>query len=144
MEIDLTETRWMNALFFAAMLLAALAALGALGRTVTPANGGVLTWTDWQVLQQERAYRRELAQLQQAVDDLAVFYNAGRRDPVRGQYVAAKVEDIVKSQQIGLLADQRQAVMDAAQAVRQWSLGVADDDDVRNALERAADAVANR
>jgi len=141
MEIDLTETRWVNTAFFLAAALVGLALLGVLGRTVTPANNGVLTWTEWQVLQEERAYWRELTQLQQAVDDLAAFYKKGQRDPVRGQYVVAKVEGVLKDQKIAVLNGQRQAVLDAANAVRQWSLGVLGDDAVRSALERAAHAV---
>ena len=140
MEIDLSETRAGAWTLGVLALLVALEVLGALGRTLTPHDGRVLTWSEWQVLKEERLYRRELGQLQQAVDALAAFYEAGEKDPIRGQYVASQVRRMLKDQQVAVLESRRQAVLQAANAVEKWSLGVLSDADVRTALERAARA----
>ncbi len=137
MEIDLSEARPGLALLFLAVVIV----LAALGRMYSPADGRVLTWQEWQIQKAERVYRRELGQLQQALDQLAAFYNQGKPDPVRGQFLADKVIQMVREQGSPALRQQRQAVRDAAEAVRQWSLGVAKDEDVHLALERALEAL---
>ena len=140
MEIDLSEARPGLALLF----LAAVIALAALGRMYTPADGRMLTWQEWQIQKAERQYRRELGELQQTLDQLAAFYNQGQRDPVRGQYLADRAVERIQAQESPALAQQRQAVLEAVEAVRRWSLGVARDEDVHVALERALEIVSER
>ena len=143
MELELEFPGGQQRLAMALLILAGLLLLGLLGFFFTPQQGGkagVLTWTEWQVLQRQRAYQRELGRLQRDAEDLTTLLN-GRPDPVRGQLTAERiVQDHAEGQPA--LERQRQLILEAAQSVGAWSVGAISREAARDALERALEALA--
>ena len=105
----------------AGAILLALIGLGVLGSFYTPAMARVIWWTDWTEWKIERQYRKELAQMQKGLGELADILQ-NRPDPVRAELAAARVEQRHASG-LGLLEGQRKVAIAAAQAVRDWAAG---------------------
>jgi hypothetical protein len=102
-------------------ILLALVGLGALGNFYTPELARVIWWTDWIEWKVERQYRKELAQMQKDLGELADILQ-DRPDPVRAELVAARIEQRHTSG-LGLLEGQRKVAIAAAQTVRDWAAG---------------------
>ena len=128
-ELDLRSKTY-RYLFGGLLILAGLGMLGYLGAQVT-VEARLFTWRDWQVWQGERAYRQELAGLQQAAEALAALL-AGPPNPVRAQLTAAEIAALT-AHGLPALSYQRQQLLAAAQAVEQWAVGA----DSRQAAEAA-------
>jgi hypothetical protein len=105
----------------AGAILLALVGLGVLGNFYTPELARVIWWTDWTEWKVERQHRKELAQMQKDLGELADILQ-DRPDPVRAELAAARMEQRHASG-LGLLEGQRKVAIAAAQAVRDWAAG---------------------
>jgi hypothetical protein len=116
-EIDRRLFRGLLAL----LASAALVGLALLGRAHTPDPVRVIAWSDWWAIRVERQYEQELAQLREDLAELAGMLRANP-DPVRAEVAASRLEQR-HGHGLGLLERQRQAVVAAALAVRDWAAG---------------------
>ncbi len=133
MELDFSEldSPWLSAAVFAVLggLLLAL-----LGRAVSPDR--LLTWSEWQVIQQSRAYTRELNTLVQHANRLAEI-TASSPDAVRASVAR---DQIYTLEGIPALEAARAQLRSAADAVLAWTQG----DTPQAAAAEAVDALLNR
>ena len=83
-----------------------------------------LSWGEWRIYQEERAYQEELNDLRSEADLLAGMLNSSP-DPVRAQITADRITSQYDEGQ-DALAIQREYLIAAAQAVSNWSAGVVD------------------
>lgn len=135
-EIDLSENWWITLIPIMLVILIALAAIGA---TVTPAEGGILTPYEWQLRKAEKEYQRELAELRESTEELAALLNRSP-DPVRGGMIADRIQASgIDGQPV--LAMQRQAVSSAAGIVKLWAMGGASREDAEIAVNDAIEAL---
>lgn len=134
MELELDFKRW-NWAYAAVLLLLALVGIGALGRAVTPPGERLLTWSEWQVLQARQACQAELKRLRLDAEALATLLDA-TPDPVRAQIVAEQILPHTETGEPALSA-QRDALAQAALAVRDWAMGVSDYPTAQAALASA-------
>jgi hypothetical protein len=121
------DALWLVA--FALLVIAALVGMAQIGRNVTPMDSGsprLLGWSDWQLLQAQRAYARELSilrtdamQLSQALDQ--------QTNPVLTQFLIKQIAQHTKEGDPSL-ANARLALENAALNVRDWSSGTLDRD----------------
>jgi hypothetical protein len=139
MELELDFSKKWNLVAWLPALLLILFGLGALGYFTTPAGDKVLTWAEWQVLQARRAYQSELKVLRQDAEILAGLLQ-GSPDVVRAQLAADQVaRDTAAGQEA--LADERQALYEAALLVRDWAAGAVDRPEAEAALNTAIQAL---
>jgi hypothetical protein len=136
MELDLSGHRSLL-LSLSAFLL--LVILGWLGHAYLPSGDKFLTRTEWQFLKASLAYRKELSQLQAAVETLADLLN-DRPDPVRAQLVAESVQRLA-SQGQPALSYQRGKLLEAAQAVSDWAVGAIEREVAGQALDVTVQAL---
>jgi len=128
-------------LLIAAAILLVLAGLGWLGHGVTQTGpdgrAAVMSWTDYRVIQAEKAYLAERAELRSAMEDIAQLLNQDA-SPVEAQIHLARIE---KSLGAGLpeLAEARAAVLQAADALRAFSLGKLSRAQAAGAIKHAAE-----
>jgi hypothetical protein len=134
MEIELEVGQGLRKVW-ASLAICVIVGLTILGRAVTPPGGGVLTPSDWQLRNAERAYVTELARLRQEATGLADILDRAP-DPVRAGLDADRVAQLTRSGHPGL-ALQRQALAEAADDVRLWAMGGGARDAAEQALERA-------
>lgn len=137
LEINLSRRalRWL----LAAMVLLTLISLSVLGRFHTPDPARVLgraDWTEWKV---ERRYRQELARMKGDLAELAETLQ-GSPDPVRAELAAERMEQRYTSG-LGLLEAQREVVIGAALAVRDWAARYGTYDAAVEAVNQAMDIV---
>ena len=111
------------------LIIAALVGMAQIGQNATPMDTGtprLLGWSDWRLLQAQRAYTKELSilrtdamQLSQALDQ--------RPNPVSTQFL---IEQIARHTKEGdpSLASARLTLENAALNVRDWSTGTLDRD----------------
>jgi hypothetical protein len=126
--------------------LLALAGLGWLGQGVTRVGEDgralVLTWTDYQVAKMEREYLAQKTRLRGAVEDIARLF-ARNPSPMEAQIHLDRIEkDVSANADFPGLADARQAVLLAADAVRAYSLGKISHTDTAGAIHYAAELLA--
>lgn len=131
-EIELRRGWWWGALPIAALMLIGLALLG---RSVTPQAGGLLTPAEWQMLRDGRAYAQELTHLRGEAEVLTELLNR-TPDAVRAGAASERIaQDALEGQPS--LELQRAALMQAAEAVRQWAMGGSEREAAQSALEDA-------
>jgi hypothetical protein len=127
----------------AAVLIAALAVAGLAfaGRLATPVDGEgrarILTWSDWQEMKAQRAFRAERDRMRRDAEELARLLEA-RPDPVR----AMLLRDRIRRETAGghpALEASRQALREAAEAVAAWASGGADIEEARQAVQKAVE-----
>lgn len=122
MEIDFSETNLNVALLLSVVaVILGLLLLGALGRFVLPDR--VLTWSEWQLLNQHAAYRREVLILQRECDRLTKMVNQDKVDPIRAQIAVEQIVRNLADVTLSPLGMPRQALLDTSQAFLGWSLG---------------------
>jgi hypothetical protein len=138
--IEIRITRTTLYLLSALVILAGLVGLGALGRAYTPDPARVVGWGDWQALKMEVRYARELRQLSEDLETLATMLQADP-DPVRAEMAATRIQQR-HSEGVGLLEQQRAAVILAAQHVRNWAAGYAEYDEALATINTAIEIVA--
>jgi len=130
-ELDLRDEQlivWrLTAIIVVILVLIGLATIGA---RVTPltvdGSPKLLAWQDWRLLQAERAYRAELAVLQEDVSQLAGMLES-RPSPVAAQILAERIAKHTKAGDASL-ATARETLLIAALNVRDWSAGTLDRD----------------
>ena len=83
-----------------------------------------LSWGEWRIYQEERAYQEELNDLRSEADLLVGMLNSSP-DPVRAQITADRITSQYDEGQ-DALAIQREYLIAAAQAVSSWSAGAVD------------------
>ena len=135
-ELDLTALK-LDWWILAAVLL--LVFFGAVGYLVTPADGRVMTWTEWQVAQAERQYQRELRQLQDFGAELSGFLTV--HDPVRVQLQVQQMQEKVAQMSAPALERQREVFQRAANAVVDYQNGQASYNNAAQAVQEYLDAV---
>ena len=121
------DTLWLVA--FAVLIMAALVGMAQIGQNATPMDTGtprLLEWSDWQLLQAQGAYTKELTILRTDAMDLAQTLEQ-QPSPVATQFL---VEQIMRNTKEGdpSLANARLALENAALNVRDWSTGTLDRD----------------
>jgi hypothetical protein len=128
------------------VVLLALAGLGWLGQGVTRTGDDgralVLSWTDYQVAKMEREYLAQKTRLRSAVEDIARLF---ARNPslMEAQIHLDRIEkDVSANVDLPSLADARLAVLQAADAVRAYSLGKYSHSDTAGAINYAAELLA--
>ena len=139
MELDFTELKlsgtnhaaWISAI---GLLIAVL--LGVLGWFVLP-GGDVLTWTEWQVFQQQRSYQRELARLTLDADRLAGLLGNDIPEPVRAQLILEQVLGDLNASTHPALQIQVDAMLLANDGVYAWVEGVGRKDEAILLLQDA-------
>lgn len=145
MEIEFSSPEGQNFyLVVAAVLLLVVAGLGWLGHGVTRVDSdgraAVMSWTDYRVIQAEKAYVAERAKLRSAVEEIAQLLNKSA-SPVEAHIHLTRIE---KSLGEGLpeLAEARAAVLRAAESARANSLGKISIDEAAGAINHAAELLA--
>jgi hypothetical protein len=137
-ELDIRKEQavWAIASILVAALL--LFSLAMIGRPVTPYEGDtarVIALTDWKLIQAEEVYNAEIEILRSDVDSLVTVINE-KTDPVRASLLVKKISSDTKDG-TPALATARQAVLQAALDVGDWSTGVLDREKAIAALEVA-------
>jgi hypothetical protein len=138
-HVEITIDRRVAYALLALLVVLVLLGLGALGRSYTPDPARVIGWTDWKAVKVERQYRRELARLREDLAGLADLLQADP-DPVRAELAATRLAQH-HADGLGLLANQRQAVLIAADAVRGWAAGYAAYEDAVATVNEAMEIV---
>ncbi len=139
MEIDLSgfkKGNWM----LAGIGLIILLALMLIGRAFTPEGDRLLTWQEWQIHKLQKAQRVERQQLLEDANRLADLL-ADEADPARVQVVVQDVRRNLSKGTVEVLADERQMMADAAQAVLDWAIGIGDYNAAVNAVQKALEAL---
>ena len=123
-ELDLNSgVGWFSGVI---ALLFLMVIWGWVGYHVTPENGGVLTWSEWQVFLARRDFQREARLLQEEAEQLAALLQTQRRDPVQAQLLVSRLQQRLREVQSPALATPKNRLLEAAQAVLDWSQGVGD------------------
>jgi hypothetical protein len=105
----------------AGVALLVLTGLAALGRFHTSEPAHVICWTEWTEWKVARQYRKELAQMQEDLAELADVLQ-GRPDPIKAEMAATRMEQRYAGG-LSLLEGQREVAVTAAQVVRDWAAG---------------------
>ncbi|MFZ5884013.1 MAG: hypothetical protein ACOYYI_09565 [Chloroflexota bacterium] len=139
LEFDFSEntTLWQAAVIVVMVLV--LVGLGAIGSRVTPltADGApkIMSWSDWRLLQAEKAYYAEVEVLQADANQLALMLES-RPSPVAAQMLAERITRHTRDGDPSL-APAREALLTAALNVRDWAAGILDRDTAMRSLETA-------
>ncbi len=114
-------------------------ALAVVGRAVTPDPARLIDGDDWRARKIAGQYERELAALRTDAESLATALD-GAPDAVAASILAGR---IARSHHSGLdlLANQRSAVIAAAEAVRLWAQGGLSRDEAASAVRGALEAL---
>ena len=121
------DALWLVA--FALLIIAALVGMAQIGQNATPMDTGtprLLGWTDWQLLQAQRAYTKELSILRTDAMQLSQVLDL-KPNPVTTQFLIEKIAQDTKEGDASL-ASARLALENAALNVRDWSTGTLDRD----------------
>ncbi len=114
---------------FAFLVIGALVGMAQIGQDVTPLDSSVprlLNWSDWRLLQAQRAYTEELSILRTDAMQLAQALEQ-KPNPVTTQFLIEKIAQHTKEGDPSL-ESARQALENAALNVRDWSTGTLDRD----------------
>ena len=133
MELELNlpkHTRLPLLIALASLLLAVV--LGIVGKAVTPDGSQALSWVEWKVLKDKRAYRQEYRWMREDVDALSKLLDQ-EPDPVRAQLLS---EAILELDGLSALDYQRELLKEAASAVRDWAVGALEKEAAQEKLNR--------
>ncbi|MBK7317643.1 hypothetical protein [Candidatus Villigracilis affinis] len=114
---------------FALLIIAALVGMSQIGQNATPMDTGaprLLNWSDWRLLQAQRAYTMELSILRTDAMQLAQALEQ-KPNPVTTQFLIEKIAQHTKEGDPSL-ESARLALENAALNVRDWSTGTLDRD----------------
>jgi hypothetical protein len=114
---------------FAVLIIAALVGMAQIGQDVTPMDTGeprLLGWSDWRLLQAQRAYTKEISILRTDAMQLSQTLDM-KPNPVTTQLL---IEQIARHTKEGdpSLSSARLVLENAALNVRDWSTGTLDRD----------------
>jgi hypothetical protein len=121
------DALWLIA--FAIVIIAALVCMAQIGQNATPMDAGaprLLGWSDWQLLQAQRAYTKELSSLRTDAMQLSRVLDL-KPNPVTTQFLIEQIAQDTKEGDASL-AGARLALQNAALNVRDWSTGILDRD----------------
>jgi len=131
------ETLWLAALIV--LIVAVIFGLAQIGRQVAPVNvnreASLLGWTDWRLLQAERAYADEMARLRVDATELAAMLER-EPNPVAAQLLADRIARRTASGDASL-ATARLGLANAAASVRNWAAGTLDRDSAILSVQEA-------
>jgi len=141
MELDFTDLKLSNRnAFTATMILIAVVLVAILGHWLTPIDADsqsrVLTWTEWLVFKQHRAYKSDVRILTGNANRLADLLDE-EPDPVRVQLVVEQVGRNLEKVTHPALDAQRERLWTAAEEILAWSLGPGDKDSATTSLDEA-------
>lgn len=148
-EVELDLSRWREAfrhwpLYAALVGLLFITLVGVMGWRMTPLTPAgaprFLTWDDWQAFHIRQQVARELAALRRESQALADLLQ-DTPDPVRAGLALTRIRQLTAGGQ-PILASQRQALLDAAQAVNAWAAGAETQADATAALQAVIRALA--
>jgi hypothetical protein len=114
---------------FALLIIAALMGMAQIGQNATPLDTGtprLLGWSDWRLLQAQRAYTKELSILRADVMLLAKALDQ-QPNPVATQFLIEQIASHTKEGDPSL-SSARLTLENAALNVRDWSTGTLDRD----------------
>jgi hypothetical protein len=145
MELDFTDLKLSSKnTFTATMVVIALVLVAILGRWLTPIDADshsvVLTWTEWLVFKQHRAYKSDVRILTSNANRLADLLDE-EPDPVRVQLVVEQAGRNLEKVNHPALDVQRERLWTAAEQILAWSLGPGDKDTATTALDEAVQAI---
>lgn len=145
MEIEFSAPEGQNFyLVVATVILLVVTGLGWLGYGVTrvgpDGRADVMSWTDYRIIQAEKAYIAERAKLRSAVEEIAQLLNKNA-SPVEVQIHLARIEKSI-SDGLPELAETRDAVRQAADAIRAHSLGKISREDAAGVIKYAIELLA--
>ncbi len=139
-ELDLRgESAYLVYCLTALIVIAILLGLAAVGRQVTPLTESgaprLLSWSDWRLLQEKRAYQDQLVVLRSDATQLTEELQS-RPDPVAAQVL---LERISRDTQSGdpTLAAARVSLLTASQDARDWATGVLDRNSAISSLQKS-------
>ena len=121
------DVLWLIA--FAIVIIAALVGMAQIGQNATPMDTGtprLLGWSDWQLLQAQRAYTKELSILRTDAMQLSQTLDL-KPNPVTTQFLVEQIAQDTKEGDASL-SNARLALENAALNVRDWSTGTLDRD----------------
>ncbi len=121
------DALWLLAL--AMLIIAALVGMAQIGQNATPLDTGeprLLGWSDWQLLQAQRAYAKELSILRTDALQLTQVLEQ-QPNPVTTQFLIEQIAQHTKDGDPSL-SSARLALENAALNVRDWSTGTLDRD----------------
>ena len=131
------ETLWLAALIV--LIVAVIFGLAQIGRQVTRVNASgeasLLGWSDWRLLQAERAYADEMASLRVDATQLVAMLER-EPNPVAAQLLADRIARRTASGDASL-ATARLALATAAASVHNWAAGTLDRDSAILAVQEA-------
>ena len=131
------ETLWLAALIV--LIVAVIFGLAQIGRQVTRVDASgeasLLGWSDWRLLQAERAYADEMASLRVDATELVAMLER-EPNPVAAQLLADRIARRTASGDASL-ATARLALATAAISVRNWAAGTLDRDSAILAVQEA-------
>ena len=131
------ETLWLAALIV--LIVAVIFGLAQIGRQVTRVDASgeasLLGWSDWRLLQAERAYADEMASLRVDATQLVAMLER-EPNPVAAQLLADRIARRTASGDASL-ATARLALATAAISVRNWAAGTLDRDSAILAVQEA-------
>jgi hypothetical protein len=121
------DALWLIA--FAVLVIAALVGMAQIGQDVTPMDTGeprLLEWSDWRLLQAQRAYTKEISILRTDAMQLSQTLDM-KPNPVTTQFLIKQIAQHTKEGDPSL-SSARLALENAALNVRDWSTGTLDRD----------------
>ena len=131
------ETLWLAALIV--LIVAVIFGLAQIGRQVTRVDASgeasLLGWSDWRLLQAERAYADEMASLRVDATELVAMLER-EPNPVAAQLLADRIARRTASGDASL-ATARLALATAAASVHNWAAGTLDRDSAILAVQEA-------
>ena len=131
------ETLWLAALIV--LIVAVIFGLAQIGRQVTRVDASgeasLLDWSDWRLLQAERAYADEMASLRVDATQLVAMLER-EPNPVAAQLLADRIARRTASGDASL-ATARLALATAAASVHNWAAGTLDRDSAILAVQEA-------
>ena len=131
------ETLWLAALIV--LIVAVIFGLAQIGRQVTRVDASgeasLLGWSDWRLLQAERAYADEMASLRVDATELVAMLER-EPNPVAAQLLADRIARRTAGGDASL-ATARLALSNAAVSVRSWAAGTLDRDSAILSVQEA-------
>ncbi|MEJ5200653.1 MAG: hypothetical protein WHV66_00355 [Anaerolineales bacterium] len=143
MEIDLSRLKdEEKQLIWIGVALLLLVGLILLGRYYTTGER-VLTWQEWQVRKAERLHRSEWLTLKEQAENLAMVLAEDEPEPVRAALVARGAIQKAEGIKSATLDDEVAALISAAEAVTDWSIGSLDYNTAVSAVMNALQVIDN-
>jgi hypothetical protein len=116
------------------IVMAAVALFGVVGYRFYPRGDRILSWSDFRSIQELGDFDSELAVLRGYATKLSILLLADRADPLEAAQMADKIKVLTGQDS---LAEEREALVEAALAVQSWASGALSRDEAIAALDKA-------